>query len=177
MERTVRQQAQELMQLDRTVGHLTNMLEAQEACEEAQWRGMLTWKREREQKWDACHEDDKLWGVGITNMITKVMKGVAPGQEARKIERDKTAKMDGGGLEASQHADSMQEGSPEKRQQLQQQPKPKLLLKQQPKQQHKPKPKLAPEPTRRLETVPPRAQSGRAPVGPCPGPGRAPTAG
>jgi hypothetical protein len=37
MERTMRQQAQELTQLHRTVGHLTNMLEAQAAHEEAQW--------------------------------------------------------------------------------------------------------------------------------------------
>jgi hypothetical protein len=43
MERTMRQQAQELTQLHRTVGHLTNFLEAQAAREEAQWRGMTTW--------------------------------------------------------------------------------------------------------------------------------------
>jgi hypothetical protein len=42
---------------------------------------MRTWMKEREQKWDACHEDDKLWGAGISNMIAKVMKGVAPGHE------------------------------------------------------------------------------------------------
>ena len=64
----------------------------------------------REQKWDAHHEDVKMWGAGITNMIAKVMKGVGPGHEAREEERDKTAGMDGGGLEASQHADTTQEG-------------------------------------------------------------------
>jgi hypothetical protein len=58
MEWTVRKQAQELMQLHRTVGHLTNVLEAQAAREQAQWRGMLTRMQEREQKWDARHEDD-----------------------------------------------------------------------------------------------------------------------
>jgi len=42
MERAVRQQAQELMQLHLTVGHLTNVLEAQAAREELQWWGMLT---------------------------------------------------------------------------------------------------------------------------------------
>jgi hypothetical protein len=88
MERMVRQQAQEQMQLHRTVGPLTNVLEAQAALEEAQWRGMLTWMQEREQKWDARHEDDKVWGAGITNMIAKVVKGVAPGQEAREKDRD-----------------------------------------------------------------------------------------
>jgi hypothetical protein len=84
MERTKRQQAQELTQLHRTVGHLTNLLEVQAAREEALWRGMMTWRQEREQKWDTRHEDNKLWGAGITNMIAKVMKGVAPGQEARE---------------------------------------------------------------------------------------------
>ena len=105
--------------------------------------------QEREQKWDARHEDDKLWGAGITNMIANVVKRVAPSQEAREKKRVKTAKMDGGGLEASQHADTTQEGGPEKRQQLQQQLKPKLQLKLQPKRQHEPKPKLAPAPSRR----------------------------
>jgi hypothetical protein len=66
--------------------------------------------QEREQKWDTRHEHNNLWGAGITNMIAKVMKGVAPGQEAREKERDETARMDGGGLEASQHADTTQEG-------------------------------------------------------------------
>jgi hypothetical protein len=149
MERTMRQQAQELTQLHRAIGHLTNLVQAQAAREEAQWLGMRTWMQEREQKWDARHEDDKLWGPGITNMIAKVMKGVAPGQEVREKERDKTAGMDGGGLEASQHADTTQEGGSEKRQQLQQQPETILPLKVQPKPQHEPKPKSAPTPTRR----------------------------
>jgi len=170
MERTMRQQAQELTQLHRTVGHLTNLLEAQAAREEAQWRGMMTWMQEREQKWGTRHKDDNLWGAGITNMIAKVVKGVAPGQEAREKERDKTARMDGGGLEASQHAATTQEGGPEKHQQLLQQPKPRLQLKLQPNPQHEPKPKSAPTPARRWETVPPCAQSQRAPVGPGPAP-------
>jgi len=95
MERTMRQQAQELTQLHQTVGHLTNLVQAQAAREEAQWLGMRTWMQDREQKWDARHEDDKLWGAGITNMIAKIMKGVASGQEAREKERDETAEMDG----------------------------------------------------------------------------------
>ena len=40
---TMRHQAQELTQLHRTIGHLTNLLEAQAAREEAQWRGIMTW--------------------------------------------------------------------------------------------------------------------------------------
>jgi len=170
MERKMRQQAQELTQLHRTVGHLTNLVQAQAAREEAQWLGMRTWMQEREQKWDARHEDDKLWGAGITNMIAKIMKGVASGQEVREKERDETAGTDGGGLQASQHADTTREEEPEKRQQLQQQPKPKLQLKLQPKPQPAPKPKSAPTPARRWETVPPRAESQRAPVGPGPAP-------
>jgi len=51
--------------------------------------------KEREQKWDARHEHDKLWEAGITHMIAKVMKGVPPGQEPRVNERDKTAGMNG----------------------------------------------------------------------------------
>jgi hypothetical protein len=86
MERAMRQQAQELTQLHRTVGHLTNLVQAQAARDEAQWLGMRTWMQEREQKWDARHKDDKLWGAGITNMIAKIMKGLASGQEAREKE-------------------------------------------------------------------------------------------
>jgi len=48
------------MQLHRTVGHLANLVEARAAREEAQWQAMMTWIQEREQKWDARHEDDKL---------------------------------------------------------------------------------------------------------------------
>ena len=87
--------------------------------------------QEREQKWDALHEDDKLLGAGIRNMIAKTMKGVGQGQQEREREnkRQMTARTDGGGLVASQHADTTREEEPEKRQQLQQQPKPKLELK------------------------------------------------
>jgi len=42
--------------------------------------------QEREQKLDACHDDDELWWAGITNMIATVMKEVAPGLEARAEE-------------------------------------------------------------------------------------------
>jgi len=166
MERTMSKQAQELTQLHRTVGHLTILLQAQAACKEAQWLGMRTWRQEREQKWDARHKDDKLWGPGITNTIAKVMKRVARGQEVRHKGRDESAGMYGGGLEASHHEDTAQEGSPEKHQQLQQQPKPRLPLKVQPKSQHKRKPKSARTPTRWCDTIPPRTQSQRAPIGP-----------
>jgi len=123
---------------------------------------------EREQKWDARHENDKLWGARITNMITQTMKAVAPGQEGRERERNMTARTDGGGLVASQHADTMREEGPEERQQPQQQPKPKLKLQLnlQPELQPARKPKSARTPARRWEIVPPRARSQRAPAGP-----------
>jgi len=72
-------------------------------------------------------------------MIPNVMKGVAPVQEKREKERHKTARMDSGGLEASQNADTTQKAGQEKCQQLQQQPKPRLQLKLQPKLQHEQK--------------------------------------
>jgi len=80
------------------------MLEARAACKEALWQGMMTWMQERERKWDTHHEDDKLLGVGIMNMIAKTMQGVAQGQEASERERQMTASTDGGWLEALQHA-------------------------------------------------------------------------
>jgi len=179
MERTIQQQAQEPMQMHRTVGHLANLVEARAAREEAQRLAKMTWMQEREQKWEARYEDDKMWGAGIPNMITKTMKGVAQGQEETGRERDVTARTDGGGLEASQHADTTREEGPEGRQQPQQQPKPKpkLQFKRQPTPQLAPKRKSGPTPARRWETIAPRAKSHRAHVGPGPGPGPALTAG
>jgi len=83
--------------------------------------------------WDACHDDEKLWGAGITNIIAMTMKALGQGQEWREGENQMTARTDCGGLEASQHADATREEGPEKRQEWQQSPKPKLQLKQQPK--------------------------------------------
>jgi len=81
-------------------------------------------------------------------MIAKVMKGVAPGNGGREKEREKDARMDGGGLEASQHADTTQDEGAEERQQPHPQPKPKLDLKLQPEPQHASKPKPPPKPAR-----------------------------
>jgi len=155
MERTIRQQAQELTQLHRTAGHLANLWEIWAARNEAQWQGMMAWMEEREQKWDARNEDDKLWGAGIRNSTAKLMNGVEPGQEGREKDRGVTVGTDGGGLEASHHADTTREEGREKRQQLQQQPKPKLQLKLQPKPQPAPKLKSATTHVRRWATVPP----------------------
>jgi hypothetical protein len=98
IEKTIQQQAHELMQLHRTVGHLANLLDPWAAHEQAQWQGMMTSIQEREQKWDARHENDKLWGAGITNMIAKTLQWVAQDQEGRNKERPMTARTDSGGL-------------------------------------------------------------------------------
>jgi len=156
------------------------MVEVRAAREEAQRLAMMTWMQEREQKWDARYEDEKVWGAGITNMIAMTMKEVAQGQEEREREREVTGRTDGGGLEASQHADTTRDDGTKERQQLQQQqqpkPWPKLQLKLQQKPQPVPKPKSAPTPTpvRLWETVPPPAKSQGAPVSPSPGPGPGP---
>jgi hypothetical protein len=76
--------------------------------------------RGREQKWYARYEVNKEWGAGITNMIGKTMKGVAQGQELKEREREVTARTDGEGLEASQHAVTIRVEGPDGRQQPQQ---------------------------------------------------------
>jgi hypothetical protein len=60
MERTVRQQAQELAQLHRTTRQITNLLEAHAACEEVQWSGVKAWIDEREGKWEFGLEENVL---------------------------------------------------------------------------------------------------------------------
>jgi len=149
MERTMQQQAQELTQLHRNIGHQPNQLESQGAREKAQWREMMTWLQEREQKSDTRHKDDNQSVAGITIIIGKVIEGVAPGEEVREKERDKTARMESGGLEASQQAHSTQERGPEKLQKLEQQPKPRLWLELQLEPQRQLKPKSVPTPARR----------------------------
>jgi len=128
MERTIRQQAQELTQLHRTVGHPANLVEARAACEEAQRLAMMTWMQEREQKWDDRHEDNKVWGAGITIMIAQTMNGVVQGQDWREREREMSARTDSGGMEASQHADTTHVEGPEECPQPQQQSNPKPEL-------------------------------------------------
>jgi len=159
MERTMSQQARELWQLHQTINRMARMLEAHAVREEMQRLGMKEWLEDRETQWDERQYNNVIWGMGITDITTKVpaKAGVGkapPAQEARKQERDETARHESGRLEATQHADATQDGEPEKRQ-LQQQPKPKpkLLFKQQPELQHEPKPKPEPTLARGWETV------------------------
>jgi len=112
---------------------------------------------------------------GILDMAVKILAGAkiggaAPGQEVRDKERDKSARLDGGGLEASRHADTTQERKPKKRQQVQQQPKAKLQPKLQPQLQSEPKPKSAATPTRRWEAVQSQPRTQKASAGPGPAP-------
>jgi len=117
IQRAEQQQAREVAQLHRTIAKMAIMLDAQIALQEAQWQGMETWLEKREEKWDEYHQDDVLWGRGISDVVTRVVAATHRGQiEERKADTD------GAGLEASIHAETMQTGGPEKpedRQQLQ----------------------------------------------------------
>jgi hypothetical protein len=56
-------------------------VEVRGARKQAQRLAMILWMQEREQRWDAHYEDDKVWGACITKVTAKTMKGVAQGQE------------------------------------------------------------------------------------------------
>jgi hypothetical protein len=64
MERTISQQAQELMGLHQTGGHLAKVAGERAVHEEARPVAMTTGMQERERTWDTRYEDDKLWGQG-----------------------------------------------------------------------------------------------------------------
>jgi len=142
MERAAQQRARELAQLHRTITKMAHMLETQTALQETQWRGMKTWLEEKEEKRDAYHKDDVLWGKGITDMVKRV---VAPtGWDQRE---GRKANTEGVSLEASIHADLTQTGGPKKpeeRQQLQPERKPKSVPMPKPKPNPSSKPILAP---------------------------------
>jgi len=93
MEHAAQQQARELAQLHRTITKMANMLETQ-------WRGMKTWLEEKEEKRDAYHQDDVLWGKDITEMVARVVAATERDQrEKRKADTESV------GLEASIHAE------------------------------------------------------------------------
>jgi len=172
------QQAHKLAQLHRTIAVMANMLDRQTALQEAQWRGMKTWLEEKEQKRDAYHQDDMLWGKDITDMVLRV---VAATERSQREERK--ADTEGVGLEASIQAYVMQTGRPkmpEERQQLQ--PGRQVRVKQTPKTNPEPTPPptprststltalmtLVPILTRRWETDPPQNQKKLASPAPAP---------
>jgi len=131
------------------------------ALHEAQWRGMKSWLEEQEKKRDSYHQDDLLWGEGITDMVARAVAATERGQK-----EDRRADTEGVGLEASIHADLTQTGGPEEpeeRQQLQ----PGRQLKSMPTPKPKPKPKSNSNPNPSPKTNP-------APA-PAPAPRPAPT--
>jgi len=178
MECTATQQAHELAQLHRTVATMADMLEKNTALQEVQLQGMKLWLEEKEKIRDAYHQDDLLWGKGITDMVAWA---VAATQRDQEEERKVDTK--GVSLEASIHANLTQtggQGKPQKRQQLQlgrqlkslPMPKPKPNPTPRPNPAPAPRPALtptprttpavkgpklsAPIPTRRWEMIPPR---------------------
>ena len=182
MERAAQQPARELAQLHRTIAKMANILETQTTLHEAQWRGMKTWLEDKEEKRDVYHQDDVLWGKGITDMVKRVVATTERGQR-----EEMKADTEGVGLEASIPADLTQTGEPNKPEELQQL-QPGQQLNSAPTPKPNPKPNLAPAPapkpaptttptpratstpkgattsapaptpTRRCETVPPRNQ-------------------
>jgi len=111
---------------------------------------MKSWLQGKEKTRDAYHQDDVLWGEGITDMVARVVA-------AR--ERDQREEV---GLEASIHADLTQTGGtekPEERQQLQPGRQLKSVPMPKPKPNPTPKPKPAPAP-RPAATPTPRTTSG-----------------
>jgi outer membrane biosynthesis protein TonB len=107
---------------------------------------MKAWLENREEKWDAYHQNDVLCGRGITDMVTKVVTATEGGQRERQKRKADT---DGAGLKASIHTDATQTGGPEKPEERHQS-QPGRQLKPKP----KPKPNPAPTPTPRTTSTP-----------------------
>jgi hypothetical protein len=105
MERAAQQQARELAQLHRTRAKMAIMLETHTALQEAQWRGMKSWLEEKDKKRDMYHQDDLLWGEGITDMVARAVAATERGQK-----EERRTDTEGTGLEASIHADLTQRG-------------------------------------------------------------------
>jgi len=146
MERAAQPQACKIARLHRTIAKMAIMLDAQTALQEAQWQGMKTWLENREEKWNTYHQDDVLWGRGITDMVTMVVTATEGGQ--RESEEWK-ADTDGAGLEASIHPDATQTGGPEKPEERQQSQRGRQL-----KAKRKPKANTAPTTTPRTTSMP-----------------------
>jgi len=156
------------------------MLETHTALQEAQWQGMKLWLEEKEKQRDMYHQDDLLWGKGITDIVERVV--AATKMDQKEVRKTGT---EGAGLEASRHTDLKQTGVPEEpveHQQLQAGTKLKSMTMLRRKRNPTPEqnvaptsrtmptpmtrailaPKVAtttaPTPTRQWQTVPPRNQ-------------------
>jgi len=80
MQHVGQQQACELAQLYRTIAKMADMLEMHSVLQETQWRGMKTWFEEKEEMQDAYYRDDVLWGMGIMDMVARLVAAEAPDQ-------------------------------------------------------------------------------------------------
>jgi len=152
MESTRRQQVCEVAQLHQTVDKTARMLKADTACGETQCLSMQQWLDDNERRWDACHKNDSLCGMGITDMSSKILYRGRAGKSDTEAVAER-------GLQASKHAGpTQQEWNQDAEQQLQWQAAP-----QQEQQQPKRKSNLPPAPTL---TKPPRTTTVMKPTPP-----------
>jgi len=100
MERVAQHQARELTQLHQTVAEMANMQVTHTALQEAQWREMKLWLKQKEKMQNMYHQDDLLCGKSITDMVPSAVAATERDQNAeRKVDTKRV------GLEASIHAD------------------------------------------------------------------------
>jgi hypothetical protein len=52
---------------------MANILETNSALQEAHWQWMNMWLEKEENKQDAYHQNDLLWGEGITDLVTRAV--------------------------------------------------------------------------------------------------------
>jgi len=101
MQSTMRQQVGEVTQLLESIDRMASMLKAHTARQVAQWLRIKKWVEDIETRWDERHNDNVLWGMGITEMNTKPraeasVGQAAPAKEAIQAERAETARHGGG---------------------------------------------------------------------------------
>jgi len=113
MERTIRQQVRKIALPQHTVDRIARLQEPHVAFEEKEWPGMWHRMENRERKWDDCHKNDVMWGMGITDMARKILAAMRTGE--REPEGEK-------GLQPSKHAVTIQRVREWKEDPVQQQP-------------------------------------------------------
>jgi len=141
MVRAALQHTCDIAQLHRTIAKRLNVLQTQSTLQEVHWRGMNTWLEEKDRKRVAYHQDDLLWGKGITDMVATV---VAATERDRREERK--GDTEGVGPEASINLDLTQTGGAKKAEEHQQ-PQPGRQLKSMAKSNPNPTPNPRPAPT------------------------------
>jgi len=165
MDRAAQQQARELAQLHRTIAKMVNLLVTHTALQEKQWGRMKMWLEEQEKMRDEYHQDERLWGKGIPDVVARAMAGIERDQK-----EERKADTEGVSLEASIHADLTQTGEPHEPEELQQlqlgrqlksvpMPKPKPNQTPTPNPARAPARRPAPIPTPRIPSAPKGATS------------------